>query len=288
MNAPRKRAEAVEVALPDIFAYTDYRLYLAQAWAERKRVDPKFSHRFIAAKVGFSTSAFFGKVLAGSANLSPSAALKLAELLRLNRAETRYFEHLVLYAQAKGPEERALFLDQIVAWRRKRTPKLESGQMGMFQSWWIVAIRELLDLEPTADAPTLASLLRPAITPYQAKQALEVLEGLGLARRDGKGRWSKTEPVLTTGVAEGPEIDGFRRQTMALGLEAMDRFETADRSISTLTVTLSASTFGRVRDRLRHLRREILDMASEEAEPDRVVQLNIQAFPVAFSRSRVG
>ena len=274
----------LEDAAPDIFQFTDFRRFLSEAWTFRKRADARFSHRFIAGKAGFSTSAFFGKLLAGEANLSPTAALKLAELFRLNRAETRYFEHLVLYAQARGPEERALFLDQIVSWRRTRVPKVENDQMGLFEHWYIVAVREVLDLVSSTDPEIVASMLRPRITTAQARKALDTLVQLGLARRDDQGAWRKTEPVLTTGVAEDPEIDGFRRQTMGLALEAMDRFGTADRSISTLTVTLSSATFERLRDRFRHLRREILDMASEETEADRVVQVNIQAFPVAISK----
>lgn len=287
MTTARKKSLEVETsareAPPDIFLYTDFRRFLSEAWAFRKASDPKFSHRFIAGKAGFSTSAFFGKVLAGEANLSPTAALKLAELFRLNRAETRYFEHLVLYAQARGPEERALFLDQIVSWRRTRVPKVRTEQMGLFEHWYIVAVREVLDLGSPTDPESVASMLRPRITTAQARKALETLAKLGLAKRDEQGAWRKTDPVLTTGVAEDPEIDSFRRQTMGLALEAMDRFATADRSISTLTVTLSPATFERLRDRFRHLRREILDMASEEVEADRVVQVNLQAFPVAMA-----
>lgn len=281
---PPEVAPLGEGAAPDIFLYTDFRRFLSEAWTCRKLADPKFSHRFIAGKAGFSTSAFFGKVLAGEANLSPTAALKLAELFRLNRAETRYFEHLVLYAQARGPEERALFLDQIVSWRRTRVPKVKTDQMGLFEHWYIVAVREVLDLGSPTDPETVASMLRPRITAGQARKALDTLAKLGLAARDEQGAWRKTEPVLTTGVAEDPGIDSFRRQTMGLALEAMDRFGTTDRSISTLTVTLSPATFERLRDRFRHLRREILDMASEETDADRVVQVNIQAFPVAIAR----
>jgi len=286
MTARRKKPEVEEAAppAPDIYAYTDFRRYLADAWAFRKSNDARFSHRFIAGKLGFSTSAFFPKLLAGEANLAPGAALKLAELFRLNRAETRYFEHLVLYAQARSPEERALFLDEIVAWRRARIPQLPPGQMGLFEHWWIVAIRELIDLGAVSgNAEEIAAMLLPPIKADQAREALEVLEKLGLARRDGNGIWCKTEPVLSTGVVEDAAIDGFRRQTMTLAQEAMDRFGTGERSVSTLTVTLSPSTFERLRDRFRHLRREILDMAREDADADRVYQVNIQAFPLSIS-----
>ena len=270
--------------MPDIFAYTDYRKYLAEAWNERKAADRRFSHRAIAARAGFASSAFFGRILSGEANLTPSAVLRLAEVFRLGRAETRYFEHLVLFGQARSQEERALFLDRIVAWRKGKVPQLESDQVEFCENWWVVVVRELLDLMDSDGNPkTLAKMLRPQATAAQVKHALEVLQRLELIEKDSAGIWRKTQGVLTTGELASAAIDTFRKDTMRLAAESIDRFSREDRSISTLTVTLSPATFERLRDRFRHLRREILDMASEDREADRVIQVNIQAFPLAIA-----
>lgn len=268
----------------DIFAYTDFRKFLADAWTERKAADKRFSHRAIATRAGFASSAFFGRILSGDANLTPTAALRLAEVFRLDRTETRYFEHLVLFDQARSQEERALFLDRIVAWRKGRVPQLESDQIEFCENWWVVVMREVLDLvESVGDAKALAKILRPAITTSQAKHALEVLERLKLIEKNPQGVWRKTEAILTTGNLEAAAIETFRKDTLRLASEAIDRFPREDRSISTLTVTLSPATFERLRDRFRHLRREILDMAREDREADRVIQVNIQAFPLAIA-----
>lgn len=269
----------------DIFVYTDYRKFLSDAWTERKAVDKRFSHRAIATRAGFASSAFFGRILTREANLTPTAALRLAEIFRLDRTETRYFEHLVLFDQARSQEERALFLDRIVAWRKGRVPQLESDQIEFCENWWVVVVREVLDLiESTGDPKSLAKTLRPAITPAQAKHALEVLERLKLIAKTPQGTWRKTEAVLTTGSLEAAAIETFRKDTLKLAAEAIDRFPREERSISTLTVTLSPATFERLRDRFRHLRREILDMAREDPEADRVIQVNIQAFPLAIAQ----
>lgn len=267
----------------DIFDYTDYRKFLSDAWTERKAADKRFSHRAIATRAGFASSAFFGRILSGDANLTPTATLHLAEIFRLGRSETRYFEHLVLFDQARSQEERALFLDRIVAWRKGRIPQLESDQIEFCENWWVVVMREVLDLaESEGDPAILAKILRPAITPLQASRALEVLARLKLIEKDKNGIWRKTEAVLTTGNLEAAAIDTFRKDTLRLAAESIDRFPREDRSISTLTVTLSPATFERLRDRFRHLRREILDMAREDRDADRVIQVNIQAFPLAL------
>jgi len=74
----------------------------------------------------------------------------------------------------------------------------------------------------------------------------------------------------------------FCTPTMELGIASIDRFTREDRSISTLTVTLSKASFEIVRDRLRHLRRDILEISRGDDQSDRVVQINFQAFPLAI------
>jgi uncharacterized protein (TIGR02147 family) len=273
----------------DIFAYTDFRKFLADAWALRKQADARFSHRFIASKAGFSSSAFFGKLIGGDANLSPTATLRLAEIFHLGRNETRYFELLVLFSQARSHEEKAHFLDSIVAWRRGQVASVEARQVMFCEDWRTVVIRELLDLiEHTGDDKALGKMLRPPATASQVTKALQVLEELGLAKRDENGVWKKTDAVLSTGELMSVAIDSFRKETTRLALEAIDRFPREERSLSTLTVTLSQATLERLRDRLRHLRREILEMAREDQGADRVIQINLQAFPLAIAAKAGG
>lgn len=47
----------------DIFCYTDYRKFLFDFYEAKKRSTPHFSHRYVAQKVGFSSSGFFSKII---------------------------------------------------------------------------------------------------------------------------------------------------------------------------------------------------------------------------------
>lgn len=273
--------------MPDIFTYTDYRKYLADAWTERKSRDKRFSHRFIALRAGFASSGFFSKILSGSVNLSPSGALKLAEIFRLNQHETRFFEVLVLFDQAKTHEERVLFLDRLVASRKAQVTRVENRQMVFCRDWKAVAVLQALDLVEHSDQnEEFGRLFHPSITAKDIEQILDLLSELGLAVRDKDGIWRKTEAILTTGDAESDSIDLFQQSTMELGIAAIDRFERRERSISTLTLSVSKPTFDRLRDRLRHLRREALEMAKADALPDRVIQVNFQIFPLAIRHEK--
>lgn len=269
--------------MPDIFTYTDYRKFLSDSWAERKAQDPKFSHRFIGLRAGFASSGFFSRILSGDVNLTPSGALRLADIFRLNRQETRYLELLVLFDQAKSEEQRTLFLDRIVVWRKSRVPEVDPSKVALFKDWRVVAILQALDIvEFTDDSEGLGSLLRPPLQGSEVERIVGLLESNGFIRRGDDGIWRKVDAVLSSGFSDEESIRSFRRSVMELGIEAVDCFSPAEQSLSTLTLSISEATFERLRDRLRHLRREALELAKADESPDRVVQMVLQIFPLAI------
>lgn len=272
--------------MPDIFTYTEYRKFLQDAWTERKARDPKFSHRFIVQRAGFNSSAFFSRLLVGDVNLSPSGALRLAEVFHLGTHETRYFELMVLLDQARSHEEKMFYADRLASWRRVPVLPLDASKADFCKDWRAVAVLEALEIvEHRDDHARLGALLAPPASGEEVRTVLDLLERLGLAGKDEDGIWRKTDRFISADEVDTESVNRFRRDTMELAREAIDRFDREDRSISTLTATLSKAGFERVRDRLRQLRREILELSRSDDRADRVVQINLQAFPVFLART---
>ena len=70
-------------------------------------------------------------------------------------------------------------------------------------------------------------------------------------------------------------------QFMDLARMSVDKFPRSQRSLSTLTVSVSQKGYERIRDKIDQFRREILSMVNEEDEDiDRVYHLNLHLFPV--------
>jgi uncharacterized protein (TIGR02147 family) len=269
--------------LPDIFAFLSHRDWLREAWQRRKAKDPRFSHRWIARRVGFSSSSMFSDILKGGRHITPAVAMRLAKVFALAGTEIRYFELLVLHDQAESEEERRVHLERLVRLRRTRVPALESGQMELFSRWWNLAVRELLDTYPCdGDPKDVASRVAPPLKPDQARRSLDLLARLGLAERGDDGIWRKKESVLTADGSRHQQVRDFQREALRLGLEAMDRFPSRDADTSTLTLSISRSTLDSIRARLAEVRREILEMARNDSLASRVVQLNFSLFPLSL------
>ncbi len=273
---------------PSVFRYLDARRYLADACAAEKALNPRFSHRYVARAMGAASSGFLRDILDGRMRIGPERAARFAALLRLSRAETEYFETLVLYSQAESPAERERLLARLTAagGGRGKHPVLEAFQMEYFSSWRYAAVRELLALGEFRDTEAgyaeLARLLSPPISAEEAREAVRLLLKLKLARKDAQGRLSRTDKVIRSGTDKDPaRVRPALRDNLRLALRALEEVPAEHRPFSYLTLSVSAETVERIREKLADLRGELLDMAANDESADRLMQVNFQMFPLS-------
>ncbi|GEM_PF-3468389 len=87
----------------DIFAYSDYRMFLVDRFAELQSRDPAFSQRRLAKNSGILNPGFFNEVIKGRRNLTPSSTLKFSVGLRLTEEEAEFFVTMVKHADSPDP-----------------------------------------------------------------------------------------------------------------------------------------------------------------------------------------
>lgn len=266
----------------NIFDYIDYRQYLKDAYDERRRESAKFSYRFIAGKVGFSSPGFFANVLSGKKDISLKLVLKFAELFRLGRKEKEYFENLLLFNKATGASEKKEYLDRLLAMRGSKVKKVEPHQWEYFQKWHHTAVRELIALKPfKGDFRALAGMTNPPITVQEARTSIELLERLGLIRKIADGSFERTDQAISAGDAVSQAlISAYQVEAMELAKYAMDHLPSGTRNFSTLTMSVSGPTYEAMLEELRSFRRKLLEMAQDSDDVDRVYQMNFHVFPI--------
>jgi uncharacterized protein (TIGR02147 family) len=266
----------------NIFGYIDYRQFLRDAYAERRAENSKFSYRFIAGKVGFASPGFFANVLSGKKDISLKLVLKFAELFHLGRKEREYFENLVLFNKATGASEKKEYLERLLAMRGPRVKSVEAHQWEYFEKWHHTAVRELIALRPfRGDFRALAGMVNPPITVQEAKKSIELLERLGLIRKGMDGVYQRTDAAITAGDAISKALlSNYQVQAMDLAKYAMDNLPSETRNFSTLTLSVSKSTYDAMLEELRGFRRKLLEMAQNSDDVDRVYQMNFHVFPI--------
>jgi len=270
-----------------IFNYADFKSFLRDAQLDLKQQESKYSHRFIAQKVGAGASGWFSNILSGRIALTGTYRIQLAKFLELKPAEQDYFDHLVGYEQAGSLDEKLLIMQKIVTLKGVNPMVIEKEQFEFYSRWYISAIRELLFIFPFSDNyQELAKKVLPTITESEAKEAIQILIQLNLITKDLAGNWRPKDTI----VENNPQfsIVHWANQMESkgkLGIEAISRFSKDERDISEVFIPLSKENFEIAREEIAKLRSKLLALSESDKHSDRIYQCNVQFFPLSTTIS---
>jgi uncharacterized protein (TIGR02147 family) len=270
---------------PNVYTFTDYRKFLAAHYAHQKAHQYGFSFRVFSKRAGLRSSNYVGLVIDGKRNLTREMAGRFALACELGSAQTDFFCELVEYNQAKTNTERNRIYERLARFRPFREARrLDGAQAEYHSSWYVPAIRELVRRADFDEDPKwIARQLTPTISTSQAKKAIELLGELGLVKRDDSGRLAQTTPLVTTGPGPlGHHIVNFHHSMIERAQGALDAMPREERDISCLTLCVSRDKVDELKARLRAFRQELLRTAELDDQPERVVQINFQLFPLSI------
>lgn len=270
--------------IPSVFEFLDAREFLAHAYTAQKRLDKKFSHRYIAREMGAASSSFFKDVLGGRAHLNPDRIARFARLFGLPPRDAGYLQLLARYGEASNAEEKERLLTLLTRARGADDAwVLDVSETEYLHKWYHAAIREMLALiHFTGDHEDLASRLEPPITPAEARDAVQLLLKLKLIRRTHEGRYVKVDKVPAKGLRTDPDkVRSGLLTILDLARRALDAYPAEVRPFSALTLGVSRDTLHEINERARVFRRDILELAGRDKGIDRLYQLNMQLFPIS-------
>ena len=272
----------VSEAPPDVLGYIDYRAYLRDYFAHRKRTSV-FSYRLFSRKAGLGSPNYLKLVIDGDRNLSAKMAQRFAAACGLPEARQRYFALLVRFDQARTLQEREKAYGALRRLRGTRRADTVEAALETYHSvWYLPAIRELVASPAFEDDPRwVARQLVPPVSVTEARAALRTLRTLGMIERDERGRVRQATPTVTTGPeVRSRQIAEFHFAMIDHAKSSITRLPAAERDISALTLCLGEHGFGLVKRAIQRFRRELIELAELDPSPRQVVQLNFQLFPL--------
>lgn len=268
---------------PVVFDYLDVRAFLRDLHEARKQRSRGWSVRAFSRKAGLGSPNHLTRVIEGERELTADMAVRFAAALGLDAASTTYFCDLAAFGRAASAAEKNAAYQRLVSSRGyRRAHRLDLAHAAYHGHWWIPAIRELA-LRPDfrLDADWVAARMLPPIRRQEAQEALDLLVGQGLlVVVDGRVR--QGDAVLTTGPeTRGLHIGNYHRAMMLRAAAAIEEVPAPERDISSVTFCVGAGRLAEIKERVRQFRKEIVALAAEETSGDRVLQLNIQLFPLS-------
>ena len=268
---------------PIVYGYNNFRKYLADWFVWTKSRDRKLTKSAVSRRLGLpNTRSFFNDVLAGKL-VTELFLDRFVEVLALPPEEARFFRTLARFNQAASPEEREIAFDQLVALNRTPQRVLDPREYRYYRHWWNGALRALLAVENFGDDWTaLARRLVPRTTAKQAREAVELMESLGLVAKGADGFWKPREGTLSTGEGSRDELVlQLQMQQLDLARRAVLAKFDQPKEIATNTLHLSDGALDKIRQRLARFRSEVRAIAHKDDQPPtRVYNLCLALYPL--------
>jgi uncharacterized protein (TIGR02147 family) len=270
-------------AEPDLLHYSDFRLYLADFHRWRKQGDPGFSLRRFAKEIGFSSHTLLRYILDGQRNLSKRTLVKVSLALGLSGPRADFFENLVFFNQAASMPEKDHFYQKLLAADKTRgMKKLEARQFEVLKTWYHTAIREMLNLGSfNPDPAWIARTLLPPIEPKDARDSLKLLTGSGLIKRTANGYVAVNDAITTDDETLALFVRNYHLEMLDLAKRALDAVPPDQRDISSVCMTIREADLPKLKKQIQLMRKELRVFAAEGRQAERVVQVNIQLFPLS-------
>jgi len=268
--------------MKSIFDYLEYRDFLKDFYEEKKTEHSYFSYRLFGAKVGIDAS-YLAKVIIKTRHVADPSIRRITEFCGLKGAEADYFEALVHFVKSKSHKTSKLLFEKLLSLKGVKSNKLLEHQYAFYQKWYHSAIRSIIEFcDFKGNFKALAERLSPPITVKEAKDSIRLLEKLQLIKKDETGVWHMAATAITTGAEwSSLAIQSFQEETIKLSSKSLTRHPKQVRDVSTITMNINETDFEEIKERIKEFRASIIKYVNEQSAPDRVMQLNIQFFPLS-------
>lgn len=272
-----------------IYSYTNYRTFLKDYFAIKKEENPHFSFQIFANKAGIKARDHILRVMNGQSNLSYEGSVKFSSAMDLSEKEGDYFVNMVLFNQAKNHEEQLIYFNKMSQiCNATPTQRLRQDQYNYFSEWYYSALRSFLPLYNfDNNYGLIGKYLDPPISAQQVKKAIDLLCEMGLLTVDEKGNYKVAASSLTAGdEVASVAINSFHRQSLELAIRSISKTPADQRDISGATMSVSQKGFEKIKSEIQAFRKKIISIAENDSDEDRVVQFNMQLFPLSKKRER--
>ncbi|SHM12923.1 TIGR02147 family protein [Fibrobacter sp. UWB13] len=267
----------IDVSKISVFMYFDYRDFIR---AVLETMQSKgLSLRAIQENAGVSGSAFFSRILDGSRPLSVANAKNIAKSWGLPDDESDYFLDLVRFGNEKNVDVREELLRKLLAVRANNQEfALQDSSLKFFSKWYYPVLRDLLPLlPPNMPAEKIGRMFTPVLRAPQVESGIRYLMESGFVTLDENGVYRVEQPIVSTPPrVRSTILRKYHLKNLEVNSEVYDLFTSDDRSVTSVTCSLSKESFEKVREEIAKLREKILALSREEKNPDRVCHVGFQ------------
>jgi uncharacterized protein (TIGR02147 family) len=228
------------------------------------------------------------QVHSGHRKVSVKAGERIADLLRLSRVEKTYFHALVKVKHADTVEERDRLLALTLELRARNSESTNNDKLlEFFNSWVHAVVFEVLSMDAPQSVEDVCNKIMPDLKEQAAEKSLIFLESIGLVESrsgiDGEPKkYIKVKKDFSAGGAvPGLAIVRYHQEMLNLAKDSLISSPPSERDVSAVTIAVSPEQIDLIKDEINRLRKYLLLLSSQAEKNTRVMQVNVQLFPLS-------
>jgi len=272
-----------------LFSYETAHELLAAAYKSKLSVNPTFSMRAWARKLGLASNATLSLMLSGKRSIPRKYIPIFVSELGLSSQEAIYFESLVELQKARGSRARSFYLERAQILRPKNAPSfVELESLRTLSHPLHMALLEMCELRNfSPDSKTIRKRLREPVSVRDIEDMIERLIGLGLLKESKTGQLQKTHKAISTrpDVVDAGSRE-YHRKVAMLAAVAIDEQALDEREFNGYAINVQRSALPKAK---KLIRRFIEEFSGEvEADPgdgEETYQLNLQFFSLTKNQN---
>jgi uncharacterized protein (TIGR02147 family) len=140
----------------------------------------------------------------------------------------------------------------------------------------------MLNLEGfRGNAGWISGRFLPPVQTFEADEALAMLLQTGLIKKTANGFRAADPDITTDDEVKSFLVKSYQAQMIRLAAWAQDEVPARERDISSVTFAIKESELPNLKKQLQLIRKELRSFAAEPGTADRIVQVNMQMFPLS-------
>lgn len=263
--------------------YSDYRAFLKDYYVKQKKENPGFSYRSFAMRARLSSPNYLKLVIDGDRRITDKTLASFVRGLRLSKVETEYFKNLVLFQESQDAETKAMHLRELARIKTYwgfEEKRMDRDRMELLRGWHHWVIREMVVLDDfSSDPEWIVKKLRYKVTVTEARDALAVLERLEFVRKSPEGKYSVSEPLVSTGdEVSSILLRNLHCQFFQFAIQAILRDNREEREMGGVMLAISKNRLPEIKAFIREFRLEFNKRFSQLEGNDAVYNLGVAFF----------
>lgn len=267
-----------------LYKHTDYRVFLQSYAQKMTQKRPGWSYSVWARQLKLKDPSSLNKILQGRRHPGTSIVNQMIRYFKFTEKQALYFRDLVSLHKVKDdPRLSVLILEKMgKTFPNGAFRQLTDREFVLISNWMAMPIRELIRSPYTVkkDAHDLSTLCLFKITAREIQKLIQIMIDLELIRRDEKGTLVVAEGrVDTTSDLSSEALRRAHHQVLLHTIEALESIPVNQREFTTRTFLMRQENLSRAKELIRQFKIEFEKLLEEESG-DRVVQLQIQFYPL--------